>query len=99
MTWAAELRHNSAAVLVLRDAFSGAQATEGLKPAVINRLAKELRELQQRPEEGIRVRASGRLGKPRPAVSAGFCISAPACLLGRAGGCQRGQHCGRAGGL
>ena len=36
------------------------QATEGLKPAVINRLAKELRELQQRPEEGIRVRLAGR---------------------------------------
>lgn len=32
------------------------QAAEGLKPAVINRLAKELRELQQRPEEGIKAR-------------------------------------------
>jgi len=38
------------------------QAGAGLSPAVVNKVAKELRDLQLKPEEGIRVSASIYIG-------------------------------------
>lgn len=42
-------------MLLLRAKLYGPQAAEPLPPAVIKAIAKELKDLQEKPEEGIKV--------------------------------------------